>query len=763
MKLKRGITLIVLVLTIILALILITATTLAVGNSIDNARLAAFANDLKEVQDAVKVYYMENDSFPTPADSTDALSQKDIFDIVSNKVIFKQDLSVNNDYNENENLGAFYKIDLKILGVEQTIRGTMEDRKADDIYVVSYPSMKIYYLAGVKAKNNTYYSLSTRLTDVVKIVDEPAKYTDNEIYSAYGITVKKLKKAWTNSLNLNIEAQMESNEGLYIKVQDGTEKKIDTVTGQNIFILNEFDKIYSQNENKYLATNISTADIDKFNSAVQDNKSMEILKINEDNMEIIGTIKVNLSNYETTLPIKATDSVVEKGDEYNTVTFKVYDDVSGIREVRYEYLQKFDEATGSIVPYYDGVTTFDPSYIKTRGKKAELYEDGTVKIKIPKDIEGIEIRIFDRAGNVSEKILQSNFMGIWVGIEKVYINVSNSTGLIGFNNAKFRINIRSNTDIVEAKVSVSSDNNDWIEKQLSNVSGQTVVSTEIEFFDLKITDAVYVKVFVRNANGDTETRVKKFNINNSDTSDTDETIKEVELDKPVEFDINSSSDIQVTLAGREIIEGEFSFELVEDTGEIVSIGNNEKDGNISLNSIKYTKSGIYNYKLMQVNMQNDNGVTYDRNFYDITVKVYENGNIKCENPSIVFKNSYKAERGTVIFSGSVVIINDSDGSGFGFRLTKVGEEDYLEVKSDSNSTFKFPVITFTEPGVYKYTISQVIEDNPSYKYDTKIVNITVNVEDNYSGRLVVDVEYDQPLVFTNEYDSSLDIPDQPKP
>ena len=103
MKVKNGITLIILVLTIILALILVTATTLAVGNSIDNARLAAFANDLKEVQDAVKIYYMENDFFPTPADSTEALSQKAIFEIVSNKVIFKQDLSVNNDYNENEN------------------------------------------------------------------------------------------------------------------------------------------------------------------------------------------------------------------------------------------------------------------------------------------------------------------------------------------------------------------------------------------------------------------------------------------------------------------------------------------------------------------------------------------------------------------------------------------------------------------------------------------------------------------------------------
>ena len=513
MKVKNGITLIILVLTIILALILVTATTLAVGNSIDNARLAAFANDLKEVQDAVKIYYMENDFFPTPADSTEALSQKAIFEIVSNKVIFKQDLSVNNDYNENENLGSFYKIDLKILGVEQTVRGTQEDRQPDDIYVVSYPSMNVYYLAGVKAKNNTYYSLSTRLTDVVKVVNAPPQYTNTEEQSAYGVTVKKLKKTWTNTLNMSIEAQMDSDEGLYIKLQGGSENKIDTVAGQNIFLLDNFNEIYSQNSNSYLNTNISDEDIKNFNSSVQDNKYLEIIKKNEDTGETIGTIKVNLSNYETTIPVKATDSVVESGEEYNTVTFKVHDDVSGVREVRYEYLKKYDERTGLPVLYYAGVDTFDPSYIKTRGKKAELYEDGTVKIQIPKEIEGIEIRVFDRAGNVSEKILQSNARNIWIGIEKVNIS---GEGI--FSTATFRINLKSSHDLTEVIVSLSANGKDYTSTNLSNVSGKEI-SQEVNFFNVPIEDVAYVKVIAKNSNGDIETRLKKFDMTSLDDSE----------------------------------------------------------------------------------------------------------------------------------------------------------------------------------------------------------------------------------------------------
>ena len=558
MKVKNGITLIILVLTIILALILVTATTLAVGNSIDNARLAAFANDLKEVQDAVKIYYMENDFFPTPADSTDALSQKAIFEIVSNKVIFKQDLSVNNDYNENENLGSFYKIDLKILGVEQTVRGTQEDRQPDDIYVVSYPSMNVYYLAGVKAKNNTYYSLSTRLTDVVKVVNEPPQYTNTEEQSAYGVTVKKLKKAWTNTLNMSIEAQMDSDEGLYIKLQGGSENKIDTVAGQNIFLLDNFNEIYSQNSNSYLNTNISDEDIKNFNSSVQDNKYLEIIKKNEDTGETIGTIKVNLSNYETTIPVKATDSVIESGEEYNTVTFKVHDDVSGVREVRYEYLKKYDERTGLPVLYYNGVETFDPSYIKTRGKKAELYEDGTVKIQIPKEIEGIEIRVFDRAGNVSEKILQSNARNIWIGIEKVNIS---GEGI--FSTATFRINLKSSHDLTEVIVSLSANGKDYTSINLSNVSGREI-SQEVNFFNVPIEDVAYVKVIARNSNGDVETRLKKFDMTSSDDSEYAIPGEVVNENKPYK---DSNGDTATIPKGFEV--SEVTSEQTIDTGLVV--------------------------------------------------------------------------------------------------------------------------------------------------------------------------------------------------
>ena len=558
MKVKNGITLIILVLTIILALILVTATTLAVGNSIDNARLAAFANDLKEVQDAVKVYYMENDFFPTTADSTEALSQKAIFEIVSNKVIFKQDLSVNNDYNENENLGSFYKIDLNILGVEQTVRGTQENREPDDVYVVSYPSMNVYYLAGVKAKNNTYYSLSTRLTDVVKVVNAPPQYTNTEEQSAYGVTVKKLKKTWTNTLNMSIEAQMDSDEGLYIKLQGGSENKIDTVAGQNIFLLDNFNEIYSQNSNSYLNTNISDEDIKNFNSSVQDNKYLEIIKKNEDTGETIGTIKVNLSNYETTIPVKATDSVVESGEEYNTVTFKVHDDVSGVREVRYEYLKKYDERTGLPVLYYAGVDTFDPSYIKTRGKKAELYEDGTVKIQIPKEIEGIEIRVFDRAGNVSEKILQSNARNIWIGIEKVNIS---GEGI--FSTATFRINLKSSHDLTEVIVSLSANGKDYTSTNLSNVSGKEI-SQEVNFFNVPIEDVAYVKVIAKNSNGDIETRLKKFDMTSLDDSEYAIPGEVVNENKPYK---DANGDTATIPKGFEV--SEVTSEQTIDTGLVV--------------------------------------------------------------------------------------------------------------------------------------------------------------------------------------------------
>ena len=61
---KKGISLIVLIITIVLVIIILGITTTGVGNAVQNARMTAFGEDLNLIQDAVNVYFELNGEYP---------------------------------------------------------------------------------------------------------------------------------------------------------------------------------------------------------------------------------------------------------------------------------------------------------------------------------------------------------------------------------------------------------------------------------------------------------------------------------------------------------------------------------------------------------------------------------------------------------------------------------------------------------------------------------------------------------------------------
>ncbi len=69
--------------------------------------------------------------------------------------------------------------------------------------------------------------------------------------------------------------------------------------------------------------------------------------------------------------------------------------------------------------------------------------------------------------------------------------------------------------------------------------------------------------------------------------------------KPVEDRITATK----VLTGRDMAEGEFSFELVEGEGKdakVVATGKNAADGKITMSPIEYTKAGTHAYTLREV-------------------------------------------------------------------------------------------------------------------------------------------------------------------
>jgi hypothetical protein len=400
---KKGVSLAALIITIIVAVVLISASIVGVKNSIDKANIAVYAEDLASIHEATENYYIKNDEFPL-IDGTDAISQEDVINLAGEGIV--EELVENGDYIENpvnpELTGAYYMIDLAKIDVEKTVRGNRSGGASNDVYVASYPSMNIYYLKGVKIEGKIHYSLNKTLISMTKInLDNVKDTSTTTIQTVASMTVKKIDKKWTNKLGISASVIIEENEKIYLSVAGGTLKEITPLEkasfdlGSNTFTIDSLLDIIAGTESVKVA-GLSVEDDNLLTSLAQEAKYIEFVKY-KSGVEV-GRIKVDLSNYEKEVPVRVTEPVIESKEKSNWISFKVSDAKSGIKEVRYEYLTRYND-TGSIQNYYKDVTSLDDTYMKTRAKKVAVSTSGYIQIKVPKNIEGIQILVLDKAGN----------------------------------------------------------------------------------------------------------------------------------------------------------------------------------------------------------------------------------------------------------------------------------------------------------------------------------------------------------------------------
>ena len=515
MKNRQGVSLLVLTVTIVLMIVLLTTSVVIAGNMIDNSRLSSFASEVFDVKDATEVYYAYNEEFPY-LDEDKAYSKGEILALVEPEYqnVFLNELILNGDNASSDDMGSFYKIDLSKIDVEQTTRGIKKDGNERDVFVISYPSMNVYYLDGVAAKNTKFFSVTSRVTTLVKISRPKEESLNGEttVTQSAGITVKREKKEWTNKVNMSIETNLESGETLYIQLDDGAEYSLTSTAGQNILrFYDNFSSYKSLVNNTSYNLSISSSDLNNFNSLAPENKFVYIIK--KKSGVVTGKVKIDFSNYDVSSPVKTQSTQLFSSDDYNLITFKMQDSLSGIKEVRYEYLKEFD-ASGNIKYYYDNVTSYDVAYMKTRGKKATVSKDGTIEIKVPKDIEGIEVVAFDKAGNNSSMDplpTENTTTKVYIGINKKNITL---------NEASFNFVFRTEHQIESAKASISIDGKNYtneITLTPSKVSDEIYNATgNFTNIDTTSHENLYVKVVATYLTNNVETRVKKFNIKNVD-------------------------------------------------------------------------------------------------------------------------------------------------------------------------------------------------------------------------------------------------------
>lgn len=230
---------------------------------------------------------------------------------------------------------------------------------------------------------------------------------------------------------------------------------------------------------------------------------------------------------------------------------------------------------------------------------------------------------------------------------------------------------------------------------------------------------------------------------------------------PVDSSVTGQITVSKSLVGRELVEGEFLFELVEN-GQVVARGANDAAGNVAMSAVRYTTAGEHDYVLREVGAgTTHNGVTFDGKSIAIHTRVVDNGEgslvvehaLTTDDANAAFVNTYAHSTTSVVLGATKVLSGKALADGqFTFVLTAEDGTVY-QAKNDAAGSVAFPALTFAEPGTYVYTISEVNDKQANVTYDTATYRVVVNVVDDGQGNLVATVTYDDGAAptFKNSY------------
>lgn len=216
------------------------------------------------------------------------------------------------------------------------------------------------------------------------------------------------------------------------------------------------------------------------------------------------------------------------------------------------------------------------------------------------------------------------------------------------------------------------------------------------------------------------------------------------------------------LLGRDLKEGEFSFEL-RLGDQVLQTVKNTQDGKVLFEPIEYDHTDIgkvYTYTIVEVAGELG-GVTYDETIITVTVTIEDNGdgtlNITQEySPTAVFKNTYAATGSWSPMVKKYLQGRPLKAGEFSFVLKQ--DDQVLQTKTNqAEGLVLFDEVVFTAPGTYHFTISEVAGDEDDMEYDETVHTITVEVTDNGDGTLKVVPSYDAPPEFKNIYSPRIDI------
>ena len=217
-----------------------------------------------------------------------------------------------------------------------------------------------------------------------------------------------------------------------------------------------------------------------------------------------------------------------------------------------------------------------------------------------------------------------------------------------------------------------------------------------------------------------------------------------------------------TLNGRELVAGEFEFELYD--GEtLLQTVSNAADGSFSFEKLDYTQNdvGTTTYTVIE-KTGSLGGVSYSGASYAVIVTITDNGDgtldVDEENGTFfacskTSKNDWELGDGFEAqgLNGRALIAGE-----FEFELYE-GETKLQTVSHAANGSFGFAPMNYTQNdvGTKTYTVKEKSGTLSGVTYATSVYTVTINISDNGDGTLkIIPSDNAAALTFVNVYDAT---------
>ena len=252
---------------------------------------------------------------------------------------------------------------------------------------------------------------------------------------------------------------------------------------------------------------------------------------------------------------------------------------------------------------------------------------------------------------------------------------------------------------------------------------------------------------------------------------------------PTSVEVDLSTKVTKTLAGRDLAAGEFGFELElksAPAGATVKPDWNQTGSNaatneaatagqaakVNLKKLVFDKPGQYVFELREV-IGTKGGVEYDEYKYEIVVTVRDNlqgqlvasyvvdGDANNPNKAVSFGNVYVATPAEVVLKATKVLegrdlaanefwfdLYDSEGDVIQSKRNAAGAAVDVNGVKTATGLVTFDKLVFDKVGTYSYTVAERNEHKSGITYDEHRYTVVVRVTDNGVGALVATVEVD---------------------